>query len=137
MAVGPAADPACHSTEEFAVAANRWTRRPQPRYNVHIGTHTVSVESIMSAAHDRRVDAIIAEALQLPPQSRQNLLEQLEDSLQGDFEAPPGVLEAWAAEIESRLEAYDKGVLQARDARAALEEIRATFRKNSAQRTAS
>jgi hypothetical protein len=91
----------------------------------------------MSAAHDRRVDAIIAEALQLPPQSRQNLLEQLEDSLQGDFEAPPGVLEAWAAEIESRLEAYDKGVLQARDASAALEEIRATFRTNSAQRTAS
>jgi len=95
------------------------------------------MESTMSAAHDRRVEEIITEALQLPPQSRRDLLDQLEASLQDDFEAPAGVLEAWANEIESRLEAYDKGILQARDAKAALEEIRATFRKNSAQRTAS
>jgi hypothetical protein len=95
------------------------------------------MESIMSAAHDHRVDAIIAEALQLPPQSRRDLLDQLEASLQDDFEAPPGVAEAWATEIESRLEAYDKGILHARDAHTALEEIRASFRTDAAKRTAS
>jgi len=91
----------------------------------------------MSSAHDRRVGAIIAEALQLPPQSRLNLLDQLEASLQDDFEAPPWVAEACATEIESRIEAFDKGILQARDSHTALEEIRASFRTNSAKRTAS
>jgi putative addiction module component (TIGR02574 family) len=56
------------------------------------------------------VDAILNEALALPPECRACLAEKLLESLEGadraDIEA------AWAEEIEERIRAYDEGRLK-------------------------
>lgn len=52
-------------------------------------------------------DAILAQALQLPPEERADVAKRLIDSL--DDPEEEGVEAAWLAEVERRLQAVDRG----------------------------
>ena len=54
-------------------------------------------------------DAVINEALQLPPCDRAIVADALEESLSGGEFATPELSAAWSAEIDRRLAAYDRG----------------------------
>jgi putative addiction module component (TIGR02574 family) len=57
------------------------------------------------------VDAILHAALLLPPESRAALAEKLLESL--DEGSQKEIDEAWAQEAESRIRAFEQGVLKA------------------------
>ncbi|HVX62911.1 MAG TPA: addiction module protein, partial [Pirellulales bacterium] len=54
-------------------------------------------------------DEIVKQALGLPPEDRAYLAEKLEESLPHDGFSTPEIAEAWASEIDRRLDAYDRG----------------------------
>ena len=65
------------------------------------------------------VDEIAAQALQLSPRDRMHLADILESSL------PTGdVAAAWATELERRVDAYDRGEVQASDSSDLVERVR-------------
>jgi putative addiction module component (TIGR02574 family) len=71
--------------------------------------------------------AVKAEALNLSPTERAQLIDALWDSL-----ASPEMKSreaAWAAESERRIDAYDAGKMTARDAKTVLSELRERFKK--------
>jgi len=79
-------------------------------------------------------DQVLQEALALPPEDRVFLADHLERSLQhGEF-ASPEIAAAWTAEIDRRIEAYDRGELQASDATASIERMRSFLADHRARK---
>jgi putative addiction module component (TIGR02574 family) len=68
-------------------------------------------------------DDIARQALSLPPDDRAFLADVLEQSLAQEFTTPEIAL-AWTKEIDRRLDAYDRGEIQAVDAQTAMDEMR-------------
>ena len=66
-------------------------------------------------------EQILQQALALPPEERAELLEQLLAAFQGPTD--PALDELWAAEAHDRLDAYDRGELEAVDVEEVLQEI--------------
>jgi len=71
----------------------------------------------MSASSEQ----ILQQALALPPEERAELLEQLLATFQGPTD--PALDKLWAAEAHDRLDAYDRGELDAANVDEVLEEI--------------
>jgi putative addiction module component (TIGR02574 family) len=69
-------------------------------------------------------DQIAEQALALPPEDRIYLADVLEQSLSGGEFATPEIAAEWAAEIDRRIAAYDRGETHGVDAQTALERIR-------------
>jgi putative addiction module component (TIGR02574 family) len=59
----------------------------------------------------RQGDQILEEVLSLPPTERAELADRLLTSL--DSDAQRKIDESWAAEVEERLEALDRGEIEA------------------------
>ncbi len=59
----------------------------------------------------RNSDKVISQALSLPPRSRAKLAEKLLESLDDPKQREIDLL--WAAEVEDRIDAYEKGDLKA------------------------
>ncbi len=75
-------------------------------------------------------EQIAQQALALPAEDRTYVADVLEQSLtSGEFAAPELAAE-WAAEIDRRIAAYDRGETQAADVQTALERIRARLEKH-------
>jgi putative addiction module component (TIGR02574 family) len=69
-------------------------------------------------------DQIAQQALSLPPEDRLYVADVLEHSLTiGEF-ATPEIAAQWAAEIERRIEAYDRGDMHAAAFDTVLDRIR-------------
>lgn len=66
-------------------------------------------------------EQILQQALALPPDERAELLEQLLAAFQGPTD--PALDELWTAEAHDRLDAYDRGELEAIDVEKVLEQI--------------
>jgi len=64
---------------------------------------------------------ILAEALELPPVERAELIENLLTSF--EFESRKKIDARWAEEAEDRIEAFDRGEMAAIPARDVFEEI--------------
>ena len=67
------------------------------------------------------------EIIQLKPAERAQLIDLLWDSL--DESRVKEIEAKWAAESEDRIDAFDRGELQAVDGPAALRELRSSLRK--------
>jgi putative addiction module component (TIGR02574 family) len=76
-------------------------------------------------------DDIARQALALPPNDRAFLADILEQSLAQEFTAPEAAL-AWTKEIDRRLDAYDRGEIQAVDAQTAMDEMRRALAEHRA-----
>jgi hypothetical protein len=87
----------------------------------------VSQELMMSTR-----DEIAQQALALPANDRAFLADVLEQSLT-DEELTAETAIAWSKEIDRRLEAYDRGELEAVDAQIAMEEMRRGLAKRRAE----
>ncbi len=59
-------------------------------------------------------EAILSNALRLPPVDRASIIEELLSSF--DLTARKRIDKAWAEEVESRIEAYDQGAFPSRPA---------------------
>ncbi len=68
-------------------------------------------------------DEIARQALSLPPDDRAFFADVLEQSLAQEFTTPEIAL-AWTKEIDRRLDAYDRGEVEAADAQTAIDEMR-------------
>ncbi len=77
-------------------------------------------------------DEIARQALALPPDDRAFLADILEQSLADDSFTTAEVAAAWTEEIDRRLAAYDRGEIEAVDAKTAMAEMR---RKLAERRT--
>lgn len=66
-------------------------------------------------------EQILQQALALPPEERAELLERLLATFQGPTD--PVLDELWANEAHDRLDAYDRGELEAVDVEEVLEHI--------------
>jgi hypothetical protein len=89
-----------------------------PAAREKIGT-AVKPEETMSSR-----DEIAQQALSLPPDDRAFLADILEQSLTDEGFTTAEIAQAWTKEIERRLEASDRGGVEALDASAAMEEMR-------------
>ena len=69
-------------------------------------------------------DAIVRQALTLPPEDRAYVVEQTERSLDSESFATPEIADAWSKEIDRRIAAYDRGETYAVDFDTALDHIR-------------
>jgi putative addiction module component (TIGR02574 family) len=69
-------------------------------------------------------EQIAQQALALPPEDRTYLADVLEQSLTSGEFATPEIAADWAAEIDRRIAAFDRGETPGIDAQAALERIR-------------
>jgi putative addiction module component (TIGR02574 family) len=69
-------------------------------------------------------DEIAQQALALPPDDRAYVADVIEQSLTGGEFATAEIASAWAAEIERRIDAYDRGEVQALDGETAVQRIR-------------
>jgi putative addiction module component (TIGR02574 family) len=77
-------------------------------------------------------DEIVQQALALGPEDRAYVADAIERSLETADVASPELGAAWAAEIERRLTAYDRGELPATEMTAAMQRIRAQLEKHRA-----
>jgi putative addiction module component (TIGR02574 family) len=69
-------------------------------------------------------EQIAEQALALPPEDRTYLADLLEQSLTNGEFATSEIAAEWAAEIDRRIAAYDRGETKGVDAQKALERIR-------------
>ncbi len=79
-------------------------------------------------------DDILEQALALPPVDRAIVADALEQSLCSDTFASPEIAAAWAAEVERRLAAYERGEMTAVDADVALKNIRKRLAERRARK---
>ena len=66
-------------------------------------------------------EKILAEALELQPIERAELVEELFSSF--EFPARKSIDEMWAAEVEDRIDAYERGVLTSTSAKKVFDKI--------------
>ncbi|MEX0675511.1 MAG: addiction module protein [Pirellulales bacterium] len=69
-------------------------------------------------------DQIVEQALALEAEDRAFIADKLEESLAPEGFATPEIAAAWAAEIERRVAAYDRGDLEALPGDTAIDRIR-------------
>jgi len=79
-------------------------------------------------------DQIVQQALALPPEDRTWVADVLENSLSGGAFATPEVAAEWAAEIDRRIAAYDRGETHGADAQVVLERLRARLAAHRSRR---
>jgi len=79
-------------------------------------------------------DHILEQALALPPADRIVIADALEESLNAGIFATPEIAAAWSAEVERRVEAYDRGATTADDVDVAMENIRKQLAVRQASR---
>jgi putative addiction module component (TIGR02574 family) len=82
-------------------------------------------------------EQILQEAMQLPPQDRAYVADVLEQSLNVAGFASPELAEEWAAEIERRVAAYDRGEMSAGDKESTLAYMRKALSDFRARKVAS
>lgn len=82
-------------------------------------------------------EQILQEAMQLPPQDRAYVADVLEQSLNNAGFASPELAEEWAAEIERRVAAYDRGEMPAADKDSTLAHVRQALSDFRARKVAS
>jgi putative addiction module component (TIGR02574 family) len=58
-------------------------------------------------------ERVLEEALALPTEDRAFLADRLDQSLERERFASPAIAAAWTAEIDRRIEAYERGELRA------------------------
>ena len=66
-------------------------------------------------------EKILAEALELPPIERAELIEELLSSF--EFPARKSIDELWAKEVEDRIDAYEKGEITTTPAKEVFDKI--------------
>lgn len=81
-------------------------------------------------------EQVAQQALALPPEDRIYVVDILEQSLATDGFATPEIAREWAAEIDRRIDACDRGITQTSDARTALERIRQRLADHQARKVA-
>ena len=69
-------------------------------------------------------EQVLQDVLALPPEDRVFVAEHLERSLDHGQFASPEIAAAWTAEIDRRIDAYERGELQASDADASIARMR-------------
>lgn len=79
-------------------------------------------------------EEIAQEALALPPEDRTYLADVLEQSLTSGEFATPEIAAEWAAELDRRIAAYDRGETQGVEAKQALERIRARLEEHRSRK---
>lgn len=79
-------------------------------------------------------EQVLHDALALSADDRAFLAEQLERSLADGQFASPEVAAAWTAEIDRRIEAYERGELQASDAATSIERMRQSLADHRARK---
>lgn len=79
-------------------------------------------------------EQIAQEALALPPEDRTYLADVLEHSLTSGEFATPEIAAEWAAELDRRIAAYDRGETQGIDSKQALERIRARLEEHRSRK---
>jgi hypothetical protein len=79
-------------------------------------------------------EQIAQQALALPPEDRTYVADLLELSLTNGGFATPEIAAEWAAEIDRRIVAYDRGETQGVDAQTALERIRARLAEHRSRK---
>jgi putative addiction module component (TIGR02574 family) len=67
-------------------------------------------------------ESIFSDAMSLPPDQRARLADQLLESLAEKID--PAIEEAWAVEIERRMDAYERGETTAISAAEVLQQLR-------------
>lgn len=82
-------------------------------------------------------DQILEQALALPPEDRAFVADALEQSLSTGGCATPEIAAAWAVEIKRRLEAYDRGEMEAVDGDTFLEDAHKSLLEHRARRAQS
>jgi putative addiction module component (TIGR02574 family) len=79
-------------------------------------------------------DQLAQQALSLAPEDRAYIADKLEQSLTTGGFATPEIAAAWIAEIERRIEAYERGEVEARPADVVLERIRQSLKDRRARK---
>jgi putative addiction module component (TIGR02574 family) len=79
-------------------------------------------------------EQVLQEALALPREDRVFLAEQLDRSFELEKFASPEIAAAWAAEIDRRIGAYERGEVQASEADEAIVRMRSYLREHRAGR---
>jgi putative addiction module component (TIGR02574 family) len=82
-------------------------------------------------------DQIVEQALTLTPEDRAYIADALEQSLSNGGFATPEIASAWAAEIERRITAYDRGEIQAVGTESAIERVRQQLAEQRARKVSS
>jgi len=67
------------------------------------------------------IDSVLQQALELPPIERARLIEEILESF--EFSHKEKINAKWAVEAESRVEAYEKGLITARPIHEVFEKI--------------
>jgi putative addiction module component (TIGR02574 family) len=78
-------------------------------------------------------ERVLEEALALPTEDRAFLAERLDQSLERERFASPAIAAAWTAEIDRRIEAYERGELRASDDRESVGRMRRFLAKHRAR----
>lgn len=81
-------------------------------------------------------EQIAQQALALPLEDRTYVADVLEQSLTSGEFATPEIAAEWAAEIDRRIAAYDRGESQGVDAQMALERIRIRLEEHRCRKVA-
>ena len=79
-------------------------------------------------------DQVLEAALNLPFADRAFVVEQLESSLSEKEFASDELAAAWSAEIERRIDAYDRGEIQATDGDTALARMKTYLLEHRARK---
>ncbi len=82
-------------------------------------------------------EEIAQQALELPPEDRVYVADMLERSLAAGGFASEEIAAAWDAEIERRLEAYDRGEVEPIPADVAIERLRQHLAEHRARKATS
>jgi putative addiction module component (TIGR02574 family) len=82
-------------------------------------------------------EQVLQEALALPPEDRAFLAEHLDQSLHHGQFASREVAEAWTAEIDRRIAAYERGEVQASDSDASIARMRRYLANHRARKVTS
>ena len=78
-------------------------------------------------------EQVLAKALSLSAADRAFVADALEQSLPHEGFATPEIAAAWAAEVERRMEAFERGDIKAVDADVAIERMRDQITKRVGQ----
>ena len=80
------------------------------------------------------LEAVLSEALQLSPDDRARLIEELEASLDPQGFATPEIAAAWSAEIDRRMAAYDRGEIKAVTVEESMKRLRQSLAEHRSRR---
>jgi len=82
-------------------------------------------------------DQITQQSLSLAPEDRAYIADMLEQCLTSQLFADPALSQAWATELDRRIQAYDRGELTADDAESVLKRLLAKLEQHNMNRVSS